>query len=134
MLESIQVVYGGFRIPTNTAWFHSLNPNHSAMNLMFNSREENLLGFSTYTKISNTFLALVLSHFSHVRLFATLWTLADRAPLFMGFSRQGYWSGLPCPPPGDPPTQGMNQHLVHLLHWDMIKFMWICNVFCGLTY
>ena len=36
-----------------------------------------------------------------VRLFATLWTVARQAPLFMGFSRQEYWSGLPFPPPGD---------------------------------
>ena len=31
----------------------------------------------------------------------TLWAGADQAPLSMGFSRQEYWSGLPCPPPGD---------------------------------
>ena len=43
----------------------------------------------------------VLSCFSPVQLFATLWTVACQAPLFMGFSRQEYWSGLPCPPPGD---------------------------------
>ena len=42
-----------------------------------------------------------LSHFSHVRLFATLWTVAHQDPLSTGFSRQEYWSGLPCPPPGD---------------------------------
>ena len=47
--------------------------------------------------------ARTLSHFSHVRLFATLWTVAHQAPLFVGFSRQEYWSGLPCPPPGDLP-------------------------------
>ena len=35
---------------------------------------------------------------SCVRLFVTLWTLAHQAPLSMGSSRQGYWSGLPCPP------------------------------------
>ena len=29
------------------------------------------------------------------------WTVAHQSPLFMGFSRQEYWSGLPCPPPGD---------------------------------
>ena len=40
----------------------------------------------------------VLSHFSHVGLFATLWTVACQAPLSMGFSKQQYWSGLPCPP------------------------------------
>jgi len=43
----------------------------------------------------------VLSRFSFVRLFATLWTVACQAPLSMGFSRQKYWSGLPSPPPGD---------------------------------
>ena len=31
----------------------------------------------------------------------TLWTATRQAPLFMGLSRQEYWSGLPCPPPGD---------------------------------
>ena len=41
-----------------------------------------------------------LSHFSCVWLFATLWAVAHQAPLSMGFSRQEYWSGLPCPPPG----------------------------------
>ena len=43
----------------------------------------------------------VLSHFSHVCLFVTLWTVTHQAPLSMGFSRQEYWSELPCPPPGD---------------------------------
>ena len=45
----------------------------------------------------------VLSHFSHV----TSWTIAHQAPLSMGFSRQEYWSGLPCPPPGDLPDPGI---------------------------
>ena len=44
--------------------------------------------------------ACVLSRFSCVRLFVTLWTTASQAPLSMGFSRQEYWSGLPCAPPG----------------------------------
>ena len=43
----------------------------------------------------------VLSHFSQVQLFMTLWTIAHQTPLSMGFSRQEYWSGLPCPPQGD---------------------------------
>ena len=47
--------------------------------------------------------ARMLSCFSHVRLCATLWTGAHQAPLFMGFSRQEFWSSLPCPPPGDLP-------------------------------
>ena len=45
----------------------------------------------------------VLSHFSHVQLCAILWTIACQAPLSMGFSRQEYCSGLPCPSPGDLP-------------------------------
>ena len=46
-----------------------------------------------------TFLTgYVLSHFSHVLLFATPWTVAHQALLSMGFSRQEYWSGLACPP------------------------------------
>ena len=39
--------------------------------------------------------------FSHVWLFATLWTVALQAPLSMRFCRQEYWRGLLCPPPGD---------------------------------
>ena len=46
------------------------------------------------------------SMLSHVRLFATLWTIACQAPLSMGFSRQECWSRLPCPPPGDLPHPG----------------------------
>ena len=44
---------------------------------------------------------------SHVRLFATLWTVARQVPLSMGFSKQKYWSGLPCPPPGELPNLGI---------------------------
>ena len=51
-------------------------------------------------------LPRVLSRFSQVRLFAMQWTVACQAPLSMGFSRQEYWSVLPCALPGDPPNQG----------------------------
>ena len=44
---------------------------------------------------------------SHVRLFATPWTVAYQAPPSMGFSRQEYWSGLPFPSPGDLPDPGI---------------------------
>ena len=44
---------------------------------------------------------------SRARLFATPWTAAHQAPLSIGFSRQEYWSGLPCPPPGDLPDPGI---------------------------
>ena len=45
----------------------------------------------------------VLSRFSHVQLFEIPWTIAHQAPLSKESSRQEYWSGLPCPPPGDLP-------------------------------
>ena len=49
----------------------------------------------------------MLSHFRGVCLFATAWTVACKASLSMGFSRQGYWSELPCPPPGNLPDPGI---------------------------
>ena len=49
----------------------------------------------------------MLSHFSHVPLFVTLWAVAFQAPLSTGFSRQEYWSALPCPPPEDLPDPGI---------------------------
>ena len=48
----------------------------------------------------------LLSRFSCVLFFVTLWTIAHRAPLSMGFSRQEYWSGLSCPSPEDLPNPG----------------------------
>ena len=47
--------------------------------------------------------ACMLSHFSPVWLFGTPWTIA----LSVGFSRQEYWTVLPCPPPGDLPDPGI---------------------------
>ena len=49
----------------------------------------------------------MLSHFSCVRLFAALWTVAHQAPLSMRFSRQENWRELPCPPLGDLPDPGI---------------------------
>ena len=49
----------------------------------------------------------VLSHLSCVRLFVMLWTVAHQASLSMGFSRQEYWIGLPCLPPGYLPDPGI---------------------------
>ena len=47
----------------------------------------------------NALLLLLLRHFSRVRLCATPQTAAHQAPPSLGFSRQGYWSGLPFPSP-----------------------------------
>ena len=48
----------------------------------------------------------VLCHFSRVQLFVYLWTVFCQAPLSIGFSRQEYRSGWPCPPPRELPNLG----------------------------
>ena len=70
---------------------------------------------------------------SHVQLFATPWTVAHQAPLSMEFSREEYWSGLPCLPPGDLPDPWVKescvscidrQILYQLCHmWNMALFL-----------
>ena len=45
--------------------------------------------------------------------FVTRWTITCQAPLSKGFSRQGYWSGLPFTPPGDLPNPGVDFSLLH---------------------
>ena len=65
-------------------------PVHSFSLLQFHSHED----------------ACVLSRVC-VQPFVTPWIISCQAPLSMGFSRQEYWSGLPCPPPGDLPDPGI---------------------------
>ena len=55
---------------------------------------------------------------SHIRPFEATWTVAQHASLAVEFSRQEYWSGLPCPSQGIFPTQGTDPHPFHLLHWQ----------------
>ena len=66
----------------------------------------------------------MLSCFSCVLLFVTLWTIALRVPVSMGFSRQEYWSGLPCPFPGHLSIQGSEPCLLQLLHCRHILYHW----------
>ena len=54
----------------------------------------------------------MVSCLSRVRLYATPGTVARQAPLSVGFSRQEYWSGLPCPPLGDLPDPGIKPALL----------------------
>ena len=63
--------------------------------------------------------ACVLSHFSCVWLSVTLWTAACQAPPSIGFSRQEYWSGLLCPPPGDLLDPGLEPTSQVCLHWQV---------------
>ena len=47
----------------------------------------------------------------------TPWTVAHQAPLSMGFPRQEYCSGLPCPPPGDLPDPGIELTFLETPDW-----------------
>ena len=64
-------------------------------------------GFLQPAFVEGLLCACMLNHFSCIWLFATLRTVAHQALLCMGFSRQGYWSGLSRPPPGDLPNSGI---------------------------
>ena len=59
------------------------------------------------------------SHFSHVWLFATLWTVMCQAPLSMGFPRKKYWSGLPFLSSRDLSHPGINPSLLCVSHWQV---------------
>ena len=62
----------------------------------------------SHSEMASVFMCVcVLGCFGHIQLFATLQTVAIQAPLPMGFSRQEYWSGLPCPSPEDLPDPGI---------------------------
>ena len=52
-------------------------------------------------------LEITVPSFSRVQPFMTLWTITHHSLLSMGFSRQEYWSRLPCPSPGDLPDPGI---------------------------
>ena len=60
----------------------------------------------------------MLSRFSCVQLFVTLWVVDRQSPLFMGISRQEYCNGLPFLLQGIFLTQELNPHLLGLLHWQ----------------
>ena len=59
------------------------------------------LSYHVEFEISNIFIRLIVFVLSHVWLFVIPWTVVYQTPLFMGFSRQEYWSELPCPSPGN---------------------------------
>ena len=64
-------------------------------------RGRNFLESHQFLMLNFCMPEFVLSHFSCVQLFAALWIVAHQALLSVGFSRQEYWTGLPCPPPGN---------------------------------
>ena len=82
----------------------------------------------------------MLSHISHVWLFATLWTVACQIPLSRGFSRQEYWSGLSFPSPGDLPRPTIEPASLMSWHWQVgslplvppeeVKWNQLCPTLC----
>ena len=93
----------------------------------------------------------MLSHFSLVRLFAILWTIAHQAPWSMIFSSQEYWIGFPFHSPGDLPDQGiepgspiLQADFFFFLMWNFKKksllsllqycFYYICVCVCVCIY
>ena len=66
-------------------------------------------------EVNDTLLCVCVQSLSCVQLFVTPWTAACQASLLMRFSRQEYWSGLPCPPPGDLPNRGIEPRSPALL-------------------
>ena len=101
----------------------STDPSASAPTLVqvpISSLNSLLTGDPASTMLSTSRLHVcMLSHFSHVQLFVTLWTVALPAPLSMGFFRQEYWSGLPFPPPGDLPDAEIEPMSLSFLHWQV---------------
>ena len=74
--------------------------------------------FNSFFLLFQSLLACMLSCFSHVRLFETLWTVAFQVSLSVGFSRQGYWRRLLYPQvQRSYPTQELNLCLLWLRRW-----------------
>ena len=89
------------------------------------------IGWYKYeAKMGTTWAGLLLC-FNCARLFVTPRTMVCQAPLFMGFSRQEYWSGLPCPPLVDLSNPGMEPRLLCLLRWRAGRFLIISALGLG---
>ena len=83
---------------------------------------------STIKQVNWGAMCCVLSRFSHILLFVTPGTVADQAPLSMGFSRQEHCSGLPSLLPGNFLTQGSN-----LSHQGSPKLWYLHTIKCYAT-
>ena len=96
---------------------HILSFGMSAFFSLYKNRSKNSL--DGWTIIELYYFCMCAQSLSHDQVFLTSWTVAHQAPLSMEFSRQGYWRGLPFPPPWDLSNQGSNSRLLCLLHWQV---------------
>ena len=112
---------------TSTAWYPSCHIRHtqqmfkwsptwfihSFSNQPISQSQGNSLGFNPAPKGQSNWLQVLLCYAKSLQSYLTLcdpgrlWIVAHQAPLSMEFSTQEYWSGLPCPPPGDLPNSGI---------------------------
>ena len=86
-------------------WYYIHSPPHATFTPIYLQNfqpfpTETLYPLNNNSSISSPAAPVVKCRFSCVRLCVTLWTVAHQALLSVGFSREEYWSGLPCPPPG----------------------------------
>ena len=73
---------------------------------------------SLFNTASAAFMLCILWEVASVVLdSATPWAVVHRTPLSIGLSRQEYWSGSPCPPPGNLPDTEIQPTSLCLLHW-----------------
>ena len=82
-----------------------LGTTHSGSSSSFLKSLGSVYGGGRGTLNGSSLCACMLSRLSHVKLFATLWTVDHQVPLSMGFPRHEYGSGLPYPLPGDLPNR-----------------------------
>ena len=95
--------------PKNSIFVLAFKTHHKLVSIPFQPRVQQAYPFSASVTSSNC-------HFSCVRLFVTLWTVAGQGPLSVGFSREEYWVGCHALLQGIFSTLGLNLCLLHLLH------------------
>ena len=94
-------------LPTPVFWSREFYRQRSLAGYSPLSHKEMDMTEATQQQQQQPLIVCMQSHFSPLWLFATRGTVAHHAPLSMGFSRQVYWSGLPCPSLGDFPNPGI---------------------------
>ena len=78
--------------------------------------QENKYSRTRFRGQSSNYYNYMLSRLVKPNSFVTSWTVARQGPLFVGFSRQEFWSGFPFPPAGNLPDSESNPRLLHPLH------------------
>ena len=105
-LEQTKLVYSSVKKTLKSSWRAWRNNTLRAPSTVPSSGEVLSVWRWLLPSLSPLWPASLLSGFSRLTL-VTLQTVVCQAPLTMGFSRQEYWNGLPCPPPGDLPDPGI---------------------------